>query len=227
MQLLTGGVVVHSFGAVEHDQLTAGDLVQQQAAHGVVAGVGQGGGAVGGGDALVDDPVFRQGVCQFLHQPHTVVLDDHPSGSGLPLQFGEILGVHLRLVLQHLYGDAGEGKFLFVVLLFALLADQQQGLVAGVKVGVLKGLLNEFGLAAFQKAHKQVDRNFFCHRNGFSLSMIHPLCSLAAGAGAERRKRGSAAEQLCNGLFVQLGADDTSLPPTSAPRARTSHSPGT
>ena len=39
-----------------------GDLVQHQAAHGVVAGVGQGSGAVGGGDALVHQPVFGQGI---------------------------------------------------------------------------------------------------------------------------------------------------------------------
>ena len=163
VQLLPGLVVVHGFGAVEHDQLTAGDLVQQQAAHGVVAGVGQGGGAVGGGDALVHQPVFRQGIGQLLQQPHAVVLDDHAACAGFLFQLGQVLRVHLCLVLDHLDGHTGEGELLGVVLFFALFADQQQGLVAGVEVGVLKGLLNEFGLAAFQKAHKQVDRNFFCH----------------------------------------------------------------
>ena len=168
VQLLTGGIVVHGLSAVEHDQLTAGDLVQQQAAHGVVAGVGQGGGAVGGGDALVHDPALGQSFGQILQQPHAVVLNDHTACTGFLFQFEQILRVQLGLVLQHLDGHTGKGELLLVVLLFALLADQQQGLVAGVEVGVFKGLLNEFGLATFQKAHKQVDRNFFCHRNGFS-----------------------------------------------------------
>ena len=168
VQFLPGGVVVDGLGAVEHDQLTAGDLVQQQTAHGVVAGIGQGSGAVGGGDALVDDPVFGQGVGQLLQQPHTVVLDDHAACTGFLFQVGQVLRVQLGLVLDDLHGHAGESELLGVVLFFALFADQQQGLVAGVEVGVFKGLLNEFGLAAFQKAHKQVDRNFFCHRNGFS-----------------------------------------------------------
>ena len=62
VQLLPGVIVVHGLGAVEHDQLAAGDLIQHQAAHGVVAGVGQGGGAVGSGDALVHQPVLGQGI---------------------------------------------------------------------------------------------------------------------------------------------------------------------
>ena len=164
MQLLPGIVVVHGLGAVEHDQLTAGDLVQQQAAHGVVAGVGQGGGAVGGGDALVHDPALGQSLGQILQQPHAVVLNDHAACAGFLFQLEQILRVQFGLVLQHLDGHTGKGELLLVVLLFALLADQQQGLVAGVEVGVFKGLLNEFGLAAFQKAHEQVDRNFFCHK---------------------------------------------------------------
>ena len=59
-QFLPGGVVIDGLGPVEDDELAAGDLVQHQAAHGVVAGVGQGGGAVGSGDALVHQPVFGQ-----------------------------------------------------------------------------------------------------------------------------------------------------------------------
>ena len=164
MQLLPGSVVVHGLSAVEHDQLTAGDLVQQQAAHGVVAGIGQGGGAVGGGDALVHDPALGQGLGQILQQPHAVVLDDHTACIGFFFQLGKVLGVQLGLVLDDLHGHAGEGKLFGVIFFFAFLADQQQGLVAGVEVGVFKGLLNEFGLAAFQKAHEQVDRNFFCHK---------------------------------------------------------------
>ena len=176
MQLLTGGVVVDGLGAVEDDQLTAGDLVQQQSAHGVVAGIGEGRGAVGRGDALVDDPVFGQIVCQVLQQPHAVVLDDHAACICFLGQFGQVLGVQLCFVLQIVEGHAGEGEFLLIVFLFALFADQQQGLVAGVEVGVFKGLLDEFGLSAFEEAHKQVDRDLICHKR-FSSSVLSGLSS--------------------------------------------------
>ena len=169
MQLLTGGIVVHGLGAVEHDQLTAGDLVQQQRAHGVVAGVGQSRGAVSRGDALVDDPVFGQVVGQILQQPHAVVLNDHTACTGFFFEPGQILGVQLRLILEDLQGHAGEGELLLVIFFLALFADQQQGLVAGVEIGVFKGLLNELGLAAFEEAHKQVNRDLVCHNWFFSL----------------------------------------------------------
>ena len=209
VQLLTGSVVVDGFGAVEDDQLAAGDLVQHQRAHGVVAGIGQGGGAVGGGDALVDDPVLGQVVCQILQHPHTVVLDDHAACIGLLGQLGEVLGVQLSLVLEVVEGHAGEGELLLIIFLFALLADQQKGLVAGVEVGVFKGLLNELGLAALEEAHKQVYRDLICH-NRLSFQGQYQQPNSAAMA-----------------FSSSLEPMTTSLPPTSAPRARTSHSPGT
>src|SRR5699024_11943757 len=108
VQLLTGLVVVHLFGPVEHDQLAAGDLVQHQAAHGVVPGVGQSGGAVGGGDHLVDQPVGRQRVGQVLQQPHAVVFDDDAACARLLFQVGQVLGVQFGFVFQH--PDAGAGE---------------------------------------------------------------------------------------------------------------------
>ena len=172
MQLLPGGVVVDGLGAVEDDQLAAGDLVQQQGAHRVVAGVGQGRGAVRRGDALVDDPVFGQVVRQILQQPHAVVLDDHAARVGLLGQLGKVLGVQLGLVLQVVEGHAGEGELLLVILFFALFADQQQSLVAGVEVGVFKRFLNELGLAAFEEADKQVNGDLICHSDFSPLSGI-------------------------------------------------------
>ena len=56
-----------------------------------------------------------------------------------------------------------ESKAGGVIFLFAFLADKQQGLVAGVKVGVFHRFLDELGLAAFQLTDKQVNRDLFCH----------------------------------------------------------------
>ena len=117
-----------------------------------------------GSDHLVDQPVGGQGLGQVLQQPHTVVLDHHPACAGLFLQTGQVLGIQLGLVLDHLDGGARKRKLAGLVLHFPLLAHQQQGLVPRIEVGVLKGLLDEGGLAALQKAHKQVDRYFLCHK---------------------------------------------------------------
>ena len=214
MQFLPGGVVVDGLGPVEDDEFAAGDLVQHQAAHGVVAGVGQGRGAVRRGDALVHDPVLRQIVCQVLQHPHTVVLDDHAACVGLLGQLCEVLGVQLSLVLEVVKGHAGEGELLLIVLFFALLADQQQGLVAGVEIGVFKCFLNELGLAAFEEANKQVNRNFVCHG----------ILLLYFRLGLRGHQQPNSAAMACSSSLEPM---TTSLPPTSAPRARTSHSPGT
>ena len=160
---LTALVVVHGLGTVDHQQLAAAQLVQQQAAHGVVAGVGLDGGAVGGGQALVHQPVIRHGVVQFLHQPHAVVLDDDTAAAGLFLQRGQVFGGQLALVLD--LGDmhAAESEARGIIFQLALLADKQQCLVAGVEVGVFHRFLDELGLAAFQLTDKQVNRDLFCH----------------------------------------------------------------
>ena len=205
MQFLPGGVVVDGLGPVEDDELAAGDLVQHQAAHGVVAGVGQGRGAVRRGDALVDDPVLRQIVGQILQQPHAVVLDHHAACIGLLGQLGQVLGVELGLVLQIVEGHAGEREFLLVVFFLALLADQQQGLVARVEVGVFKCFLNELGLAAFEEANKQVNRNFVCHG----------ILLLYFRLGLRGHQQPNSAAMACSSSLEPM---TTSLPPTSAPR---------
>ena len=157
-------VVVDSLGAVDDQQLTAAQLVQQQAAHGAVARVGLDGRTVGGGQALVDEPVVGQGVVQLLNEPHTVVLDDDAAAAGLLFERGQVLGGQLALILDLGNVHAAEGELGRVVLDLALLADQQQGLVAGVEVGVLHRFLNEFRLAALQLADEEIYGDLFRHR---------------------------------------------------------------
>ena len=157
-------VVVDSLGAVDDQQFTAAQLVQQQAAHGAVARVGLDGRTVGGGQALVDEPVVGQGVVQLLNEPHTVVLDDDAATAGLLFERGQVLGGQLALILDLGNVHAAEGELGRVVLDLALLADQQQGLVAGVEVGVLHRFLNEFRLAALQLADEEIYGDLFRHR---------------------------------------------------------------
>ena len=77
---------------------------------------------------------------------------------------GQVLGGQLALILDLGNVHAAEGKLGRVVLDLALLADQQQGLVAGVEVGVLHRFLNEFRLAALQLADEEIYGDLFRHR---------------------------------------------------------------
>ena len=70
----------------------------------------------------------------------------------------------LALVLDLGNVHAAEGELGGVVLDLALLADQQQGLVAGVEVGVLHRFLDEFRLAALQLADEEIYGDLFRHR---------------------------------------------------------------
>ena len=161
-------VVVDGLGTVDDQQFTAANLIQQQAAHGAVARVGLDGRAVGSRKALVDEPVVRHGVVQFLHEPHTIVLDDDAAAAGFLFQGGQVLLGQLALVLDLGNVYAAESELGGVILDLTFLADQQQGLVAGVEVGILHRFLDEFRLAAFQLADKEVDRDLFRHRGVLS-----------------------------------------------------------
>ena len=162
-------LIVDSLGTVNDQQFAAAQLVQQQTAHGVIARIGLDGRAVRRGQALVDEPIVRQGIVQVLNEPHAVVLDDNAAAAGLFLQRGQVLLRQLALVLDLGNMHAAEGKLFGIVLDLALLADQQQRLVAGVEVGVLHRFLNEFCLAALQLADKKIYGDLFRHRGVLSV----------------------------------------------------------
>ena len=155
-QLVQGHDVVALLHPVEDHHLRAGELVHHELTHiGVVAQYGL---AVGEHDLLGDDPLHGHLVEEVRRGQHAVELHHHAGGVVLFLQGLQLLGGHGLLVdglKVHALVGVGGG----VVLLLALLAHQQQGTLAGVEARVLQGLLDEQGLARFQKPGEGIDGN--------------------------------------------------------------------
>src|SRR5699024_8181348 len=111
---------------------------------------------------------------QVLQQPHAVVFDDDAACARLLFQVGQVLGVQLGFIFQHPDAGAGEGELLGLVLHFAFLADQKQGLVRRVKISVLTGLLDTGSLAASEESTRQYYRHFLCRTRDVSLPSQQP-----------------------------------------------------
>ena len=159
---LVEGHLVHlcSVKAVEHHQLRAFQLVIDQLAH--IAVVAEEGGSVGEQKFLIHHPSLGHGGVELIQHPHAVVFNDHPLRPGLPEPLLQIFTGQLLRLLHNADFHRVRGELLRGVFLFPLLADQQQGLLPVAEALVLQRLLDELGLAAFQKAGKEEYGDFFC-----------------------------------------------------------------
>ena len=159
---LVEGHLVHlcSVKAVEHHQLRALQLVIDQLAH--VAVVAEEGGSVGKQELLIHHPALGHGGIELIQHPHAIVLNDHPLCPGLPKPLFQIFPGQLLRRLHNTDFHRVRGELLRGVFLFPLLADQQQGSLPAAEALVLQCLLDELGLAAFQKAGKEEYGYFLC-----------------------------------------------------------------
>ena len=141
--------------AVEYAQLCALELVIDQLAHIIVVAYECTG--VNEHKLLIYHPVLGHGGVEIVKQPHAVILDKHALGLGLLQEAGQILLGQLADILDNADLHAVGSELFGCVLLFALLADDEQGFFLVAEALVLQSLLDELGLAALQKTGEEED----------------------------------------------------------------------
>ena len=125
------GIVI----TIEYDHFASANLIHHKGAHVVV--VHHKGGGVGKHDLLIDHPVFRHGGVKITDQLHAVELYADTFGVVLLSQGFQYLVIQGILILDGFNIDVGGSEGAGVVFLFALFADEKQGLLAGVEPVIL------------------------------------------------------------------------------------------
>ena len=130
---------------VEHDQLAAGELIHNKAAHvGVVSEERR---RVREHKFLIDRPVFRHVVVQRFQLPHAVVLDEHTGSAVLFREDVKRFARQLVFVLNVFHIDVLHVGAGLVVLRLAFLADEQQGTLPVIETLIRKRFVYKRGLA--------------------------------------------------------------------------------
>ena len=169
--------------AVEHNQIRSGDMLEHHRAD--VVGIQFKRGRIDRGDDLVQLPAGRKCLHQLFQLPHAVVLNKNAVRLVFLLHALEDIRRQTVLGLDGHKRGAVVQQPLLVVLLDAFFAQQQHRALVLGKVRVRENVLNELGLAALQKAGKDV------YRNGFVSHIWLPHFSFTPNRAAMRSSSSS------------------------------------
>ena len=108
-------------------------------------------------DGLVQPPGPGQAaLAEHVHRPHAVELQQHPLGLVAAVHLLEKFGVQPLLVLDGNKAAVAAGEKLLVILLLAVLAQEQHRALAVVEVVHVQRVAEQGGLAGVQKAGNQI-----------------------------------------------------------------------